>query len=101
MIRLYAFLLVALASQAAQAFPTYASGDGFRGAELMTPEERQVHVARMQSFKTFEECHAYIDAHEADLQQRAAARHVTLPPKSTGIFDGDPCKVMRFMGRIK
>ena len=91
----------ALASPVAHAFPSYASGDGFRGAELMTPDERKAHVAKMQSFQSFEECEAYTAAHEADLQNRAKAQHVTLPAKSSGLFDGDPCKVMRFMGRIK
>lgn len=99
--RLAVFLFAVLASTAAHAFPTYASGDGFRGAELMTPEERKAHVARMQSFKTFEECQAYTAAHEADIQKRAAARNLVLPPRNTSVFDGDPCKVMRFMGRIK
>ena len=101
MTRLIALLLVARASQTAHAFPSYASGDGFRGAELMTPDERKAHVARMQSFHTFDECVAYTTAHEAELQKRAAAQHVTLPARSTAVFDGDPCKVMRFMGRIK
>ncbi|TCJ15768.1 hypothetical protein EZJ19_05985 [Parasulfuritortus cantonensis] len=99
--RAIALLFVIMASPAAHAFPSYASGDGFRGAELMTPEERQAHVARMQSFHTFDECETYTAAHEAELQKRAAERHVTLPPKNTVLFDGDPCKVMRFMGRIK
>lgn len=99
--RLFALLLTALACQAAHAFPTYASGDGFRGAELMAPEERQAHVTKMQSFRTFEECQAYTAAHEVEIQKRAADRHVVLPPKNTSVFNGDPCKVMRFMGRIK
>lgn len=101
MTRLIALLFVALASQSAHAFPTYASGDGFRGAELMTPDERKAHVAKMQSVQTFDECEAYVVAHETELQKRAADRHVTLPAKNTTLFDGDPCKVMRFMGRIK
>ena len=99
--RLFALLLTALACQGAHAFPTYASGDGFRGAELMTPEERKAHVAKMQSFHTFEECQAYTAAHEAEIQKRATEQHVVLPPKNTSVFGGDPCKVMRFMGRIK
>lgn len=99
--RLLVLILIALTSPAVQAFPTYASGDGFRGAELMSAEERQAHVTRMQSFKTFAECEAYVAAHEQDLQQRAVSKHVTLPPRNTAVFDGDPCKVMRFMGRIK
>lgn len=101
MMRVTALLLLALASPVVHAFPSYANGEGFRGAELMTPEERQAHVAKMQSFHTFDECEAYVAAHEAELQKRAAAQHVTLPPKSTILFDGDPCKVMRFMGRVQ
>lgn len=101
MTRLVALMLIALASQTAHAFPSYASGDGFRGAELMTPDERKAHVARMQSFHTMEECQAYTASHEIELQKRAAAQHVSLPARNTGLFDGDPCKVMRFMGRIK
>lgn len=98
---LFALLLTALACQTAHAFPTYASGDGFRGAELMTPEERQAHVAKMQSFRSFEECQAYTAAHESEIQKRATEKHVVLPPKNTSVFGGDPCQVMRFMGRIK
>jgi hypothetical protein len=101
MTRFPALLLCVLASQSAQAFPTYANGDGFRGAELMTPDERKAHVAKMQSFHSMEECQAYTAAHEIDLQKRATEQRVTLPAKKTGLFDGDPCKVMRFMGRIK
>lgn len=101
MTRLFALLLTALVCQTAHAFPTYASGEGFRGAELMTPDERQAHVAKMQSFRTYEECQAYTAAHEAEIEKRAADRRVVLPPKNTSVFGGDPCKVMRFMGRIK
>lgn len=84
-----------LASGAAVAFPWYASG-GFRGAELMSPEEQQAHVVRLQAMKTYSECHAYMDAHEADLQKRASAAHATLGP-----VKGDPCRVMLQMGRIR
>jgi hypothetical protein len=101
MSRLIALMFLVLASQTANAFPSYASGDGFRGAELMTPDERKSHVAKMQSMHTFEECEAYTAAHEVELQKRATSQHVTLPAKNTGLFDGNPCKVMRFMGRIK
>ncbi|MFZ5485332.1 MAG: hypothetical protein ACOZB0_14005 [Pseudomonadota bacterium] len=101
MTRLWFTALLVLASPQGLAFPTYASGEGFRGAELMTPEERQAHVSKMQSFRSFEECQAYVTAHETEIQKRAAAKQVTLPARNTGVFDGDPCKVMRFMGRIK
>ena len=88
-------LLGLLASGPALAFPWYASG-GFRGAELMTPQEQQAHVAKLQSMKTLNECHAYMSAHEAELQKRAAAAKAALEP-----VKGDPCQVMLQMGRIK
>jgi hypothetical protein len=88
-------LFALFASGTALAFPWYANG-GFRGAELMNAQEQQAHVARLQSMKTLNECHAYMNAHEAELQKRAsAARSVLAPAK------GDPCQVMLQMGRIK
>ena len=91
---LLALSLVAL-SQTAAAFPTYLTG-GFRGADLMTSDEIKAHVGRLLSMHTFGECEAYMADHEVVLQERAKERHVTLPAKS-----GDPCEVMRFMGRVK
>jgi hypothetical protein len=87
--------LLAMACQTANAFPSYATG-GFRGANLMTSDEIKAHVERLMSFKSFTECESYMDAHEQILQKRAQEQHVTLPEKS-----GDPCKVMRFFGRIQ
>ena len=92
--RITLVFLLALASQAANAFPSYATG-GFRGANLMTGEEIKGHVTRLLSMQKFDECEAYMDAHEVELGKRALAQHITLPEKS-----GDPCKVMRMFGRI-
>ena len=89
-----AILALTLASSMAHAFPSYATG-GFRGANLMSADEVKAHVGRLLSVQTFPECEAYMAAHEAELQKRAQERHVSLPPKG-----GDPCEVMRFMGRI-
>lgn len=80
----------------AWAFPWYASGDNFRGAQLMTSEERKSHVARLQSMESFGECKDYMQAHYLEMDKRAFERHVTLPP-----VQGDPCEVMRTMGRIR
>lgn len=88
-------LSLLFASGAATAFPWYASG-GFRGAELMNPQEQKDHVAKLQSMRTLNECHAYMNAHEVELQKRAVAAHVALPP-----VKGDPCQVMLQMGRIQ
>ncbi len=88
-------LLTLLASGMASAFPWYANG-GYRGAELMTPQERQEYVTHLQSMHTLNECNAYMAAHEKELQKRAASSHAMLGP-----VNGDPCQVMLRMGRIK
>jgi hypothetical protein len=87
--------LMLLASQAF-AFPWYASGDNFRGAQLMTPEERKAHVARLQGMRSFDECRAYMSAHYLELDKRAKEKSTVLPP-----VQGDPCEVMRNMGRFR
>lgn len=88
-------LLLAVASQSVHAFPTYLSG-GFRGSELMSAGEIKDHVSHLLSMKSFTECEAYMDAHETALQQRAQEKHITLPEKS-----GNPCTVMRTLGRVR
>lgn len=88
-------LLLSIASQSALAFPTYLTG-GFRGSELMSAGEIKDHVGNLLSMKSFAECEAYMDAHEAVLQQRAQEKHINLPEKS-----GDPCTVMRTLGRVR
>lgn len=94
--RLLLLVFLAMSGPSAWAFPTYAGGTGFRGAELLTAEERKAHVARLQSMRTNEECEAYMVAHEEVLQSRASARNQVLPPRTTG-----PCEVMRRFGRIR
>ncbi|MGA7948968.1 MAG: hypothetical protein WCA45_02280 [Thiobacillaceae bacterium] len=89
-------LLVLAASGTAYAFPWYASGNGIRGADLMSPAERQAHVARLQAMKTLPECEAYWTTHNQDIDARAKRQGVQLPP-----VQGDPCKIMVMFGRIK
>jgi hypothetical protein len=90
------FLSACLAAASAQAFPWYASGDQLRGGELLSAQERSAHVARLPAMKTLDECHAYWQGHNQELERRALAAKVTLPP-----VKGDPCEVMLRMGRIK
>lgn len=93
--QILALLSLALATQA-HGFPWYAGGDNFRGAQLLTPDERKAHVSRLQGFQHFDECRGYMQAHYLDLDRRAKERHVVLPP-----VQGDPCEVMRTMGRFR
>ena len=78
------------------AFPWYAQGDNFRGAQLLTPDERKQHVTRLQAFKSFAECRDYMQGHYLELDRRAQQRGAILPP-----VQGDPCEVMKTMGRIR
>jgi len=78
------------------AFPWYAGGDNFRGAQLLSPDERKVHVSRLQNMRSFDECRTYMQAHYLELDRRAKEKYVVLPP-----VQGDPCEVMRTMGRFR
>jgi len=90
-----AIVLMFIATQV-QAFPWYSGGDNIRGAQLMSPEERKAHVARLQGMQNFNECRAYMQAHYLELDKRAKEKNVSLPP-----VQGDPCEVMRTMGRFR
>lgn len=85
-----------LAAGQALAFPWYAQGENFRGAQLLTQEERKSHVARLQGMKSFDECRAYMNAHYLELDRRAKERGALLPP-----VQGDPCEAMKSMGRFR
>jgi hypothetical protein len=91
----WAISLLFLATQA-QAFPWYAGGENIRGAKLMTPEERKTHVEHLQGMKSFDECRTYMQGHYLELDRRAKEKNVVLPT-----VQGDPCEVMRTMGRFK
>ena len=94
--RLFLSALLVLLNGQALAFPWYSGGDNVRGAELMTPAERTAYVARLQSMKSFDECQGYMQAHHSEIDKRARERNVVLPP-----VQGDPCTVMKTMGRIR
>lgn len=92
----HTLLLAIFLTTQAQAFPWYASGENFRGAQLLSPDERKAHVARLQNMRSFDECKSYMQGHYLDLDKRAQAAGSTLPP-----VQGDPCEVMRTMGRFR
>jgi hypothetical protein len=46
--------------------------------------------------KTFEECKGYMQAHYLEIDKRAKERNTVLPP-----VQGDPCEVMKTMGRVR
>ena len=93
--RIAALLVLSLTASLAHAFPWYASGDNIRGAQLMTEPERHAYVAQLQTMKTLSQCQAFWEAHNKEIDARAAQQHVTLPP-----LQGNPCDVMVMFGRI-
>lgn len=95
MLKRLAIALLCVATQA-QSFPWYVGGDNVRGAQLMSPEERKAYVARLQNMQNFDECRAYMQGHYLELDKRAKEKNVALPP-----VQGDPCEVMRTMGRFR
>jgi hypothetical protein len=91
-----AAILLSANISAVWAFPWYASGEGIRGAQLMTEEERHKYVHDLQSMHSMQECQAYMHDHEYALETRAKVKGVALPP-----VKGDPCEVMQIMGRFR
>lgn len=92
----FLFPALMLVSSQVLAFPWYVQGDNFRGAHLMTPDERKSHVSRLQNMKSFDECKGYMNAHYLELDRRAKEKGTSLPP-----IQGDPCEVMKTMGRFR
>lgn len=89
-------LLCLLLPIQAQAFPWFINTENIRGAQLMSPEERKNHLARLQAMQRFDECRTYMQGHYLMLDKRAKEQNVSLPP-----VKADPCEAMRLMGRIR
>lgn len=49
------------------------------GWPMMTPEERQAHRERLASFKTYEDCKAYVQQHHDEMAARAKERGRPVP----------------------
>jgi len=96
MFRFVPLFSMVLFSGQASAFPWYSQGDNIRGAQLMSADERKAYVSRLQSMASFEECKEYTQAHYLEIDKRAKERGVILPA-----VKGDPCEVMKTMGRVR
>lgn len=49
------------------------------GWSMMSAQERQEHQARLSSFKSYDECKAYLDQHHQDMMARAASQNRPMP----------------------
>ncbi len=77
--RLLIALLLSLAASAQARGPVRASEGNTRGWQLMTPEERIEHQAKIRSFGTYDDCRKYQVAHHQLMEERARQRGVELP----------------------
>ena len=59
--------------------PWRASVSNTRGWQLMTPEERIEHQARVRSFTDYDACETYRTRHHDLMAERARQRGLTLP----------------------
>ena len=72
-------LLLSLAAAAHARGPVRASEGNTRGWQLMTPEERIEHQAKIRGFTTYEKCRSYQVGHHQLMQERARQRGMVLP----------------------
>jgi hypothetical protein len=77
--RLLPVVLLALAAPAAAGGPWRASETNTRGWQLMTPEERIEHQARIRGFRSYDECRSYQLEHHRLMEERARQRGLELP----------------------
>lgn len=67
------------------------------GYQLMTPQERTEHQAKMRSFKTYDECKAYQEENHKQMEARAKEKGVTLPAMRAGGFGCDNMKARGYL----
>jgi len=66
------------------------------GWQLMTPEERTEHRAKMHSFTDYNACKEYVDEHHKKMEERAKEKGVNVP-----VMNRNPCDMMRTKGILK
>ena len=78
----FAFLLAAgvvLGNAAWARGPWRAGEDNTAGWQLMTPQERIEHQARLREFTDYAACRAYLELHHQEMVDRARERALALP----------------------
>jgi hypothetical protein len=83
-----ALTLVALgAHRACSAAPRRADANNTRGWQLMTPEERIAHQAKIRSFEDYAACRTYQVAHHRLMEERARQQGRTLSSEQRDFCD--------------
>ncbi len=93
-------LTLALALTASSAFagpgPWSADKGNTPGWQLMTPEERTEHQAKMRSFTDYNACTQYVDEHRKKMVERAKEKGMAPPAMRR-----NPCDMMKARGLLK
>lgn len=77
--------------------PWAANRNNTWGYQLMTPQERTEHQAKMRSFKTYDECKAYQEENHKQMETRAKEKGVPLPAMRAGGFGCDNMKARGYL----
>ena len=67
-------IVIVASGSAAAAGPWRADEDNTRGWDLMTPQERIEHQARVRGFTDYQACQAYRTQHHQEMAERARQR---------------------------
>ena len=66
------------------------------GWQLMTPEERTEHQAKLRSFTEYAACKEYVDDHHKKMEERAKEKGVAVP-----VMRNNPCDTIKAKGLLK
>ncbi|MBW4055679.1 MAG: hypothetical protein HIU83_09785 [Proteobacteria bacterium] len=66
------------------------------GWQLMTPEERTEHQAKLRSFTEYNACKEYVVEHHKKMEERAKEKGVAVP-----VMRRNPCDMMKARGMLK
>ncbi|HEX9023835.1 MAG TPA: hypothetical protein VF799_08360 [Geobacteraceae bacterium] len=90
-------LALALAASSAFAAPPWSANQGNTpGWQLMTPEERVEHQAKLRSFTDYNSCKEYVEVHRKKMVERAKEKGVAAPAMRR-----NPCDMMKARGLLK
>lgn len=89
-------LAMTIAAAEAQAWRWHGNQQNTYGWQLMTPQERADHQAKLRSFTDYAACKEYVDGHHAKMEERAKEKGMTPP-----VVRRNPCDVMKARGTLK
>ena len=82
-----AFLITVILLGTVAAGPWRADERNTRGWDLMTPQERIDHQARVRGFTDYQSCQAYRTQHHGLMEERARQRGLNLPESGRDFCD--------------